>query len=208
MIPLITFDSLPEAVQVDGVTYPINSGYRTMMAIEMEMFGENNEEQKKLNSLNLFYFGDIPSNRKAAMDQLLWFFRCGEDEKKKKSRGKRRPSRRAYCFRIDAPLLYAAFRQQYQIDLRRTQNKDLHWWEFSALFQALSDDTKMAKVMYWRTCDLNDLPKEQKKFVKRMREEYTIPEAGVTMDSKMKLMRRNESMKEYVRKRMEECRKK
>lgn len=73
--------------------------------------------------------------------------------------------------------------------------------------EGLNDDTKIAKVIYWRTCDLNELTKSQKKYVKKMRELYALKEPEMSMDCKTKLAKRNADMKEYVRKRMEECRK-
>lgn len=204
----VTFNRLPESTEIDGVLYQINFGYRAMMAAEIEMFREElSDEQKLLNALNIFYFGNIPDDMQKAVDYLLWFYRCGEEEKKEAA-GHRRRKGRAYCFDKDAPLIYAAFRQQYNIDLRRTPNKALHWWEFSAMFEALDDQTKMAKVMYWRTCDLGSLSKGQRKFVEKMRNMYAIRNQDSTMDSKTKLAKRNADMKAYVKKRMEECRQK
>lgn len=207
MIQTITFDTLPENVTVDGIVYPVNYGYRAMMAVEIEMFSEKNDEQKLLNALNLFYFQNIPPNADEAIKNLLWFHRCGEDVKKGTGSG-RAKTVRGYCFKQDAPLIYAAFRQQYQVDLRKTTNKELHWWEFSAMFGALDDNVKMSKVIYWRTCDLNRLPKEQKRFVAKMRSLYALKMPESNMDSRTMLAKRNADMKAYVRKRMEECRRK
>lgn len=204
MISSLLFGSLPETARIGGRVCPINSGYRTMVAIEIEMFGENNEEQKLLNAFRLFYPEGVPKDKSAAADYLLWFHRCGA-EKKEDGTG-RRKARRSYCFIQDAPLIYAAFRQQYGINLKDTKNHELHWWEFSALFDALDEETRMAKVMYWRTCDLKGMSNEQRKFIKRMREVYAIREPESDLDSKTRLARRNAEMKEYVRKRMEECR--
>ena len=187
MIQSIIFDSIPNHVTISGIDYPINFGYRAMMAIEIEMFGENNDEQKILNALNMFYLKNIPENTDEAIRYMLWFHRCGEPEGKRSGSGRR--ASRAYCFKQDAPYLYAAFLEQYGIDLRRTKSNDLHWWEF----------------MYWRTCDLNQLSKREKKVVKAMRNMYAIKTSGENMDSRTKLAKRNADMKEYVTKRMEEC---
>lgn len=203
MKPIITFGKLPETVKIDGIVYPVGFGYRTMMAVEIEMFGEQSDEQKLLNALNLFYLNNIPPNREAAVEQLLWFFRCGEPEK---GGAGGRKVKRGYCFERDAPLLYAAFRQQYGIDLRRTNSKELHWWEFSALFEALDEETKMAKVIYWRTCDTNGMSKNQKQFIAKMRKIYSLKDES-TLGSRLKLSQRNAAMKDYVKKRAEECRK-
>lgn len=205
MKPLITFDNLPVMANIDGETYPINYGYRTMMAIEMEMFGKNNDEQKVLTALNLFYGEYIPRNRGKAIDYMLWFHRCGEDKKKSKKSGASK-GKRGYCFAQDASLIYAAFRQQYQINLKNTLNAEMHWWEFCALFNSLSEETKMSKVIYWRTCNLNDVPKNKRSFIKNMKEAYAIKENG-TMEGRINLAERNARLKAYVKMRMEECKK-
>ena len=206
MKELITFDTLPEKASIDGTEYPIGFGYRTMMAIEMEIYSDHNDEQKLLNALNLFYLGNIPQDVTAAVEYMMWFFRTGKEAKKEESGAASglRKTRRGYCFEQDAPLLYAAFRQQYGIDLRRTKSAELHWWEFLALFEALDENTKLAKVIYWRTCPLKDMSKKQKKYIQKMRSLYALKEPESTMDAKVKLAQRNAKMKEYVRKRMEE----
>lgn len=205
MIDSIIFDALPASVVIGGIEYPINAGYRALMAIEIEMFSDKNDEQKLLNALNIFYFQNIPEKTEEAIEKLLWFYRCGEE--KRPGTSGTRSSRRGYCFKQDGPLIYAAFRQQYGINLRTTKNAELHWWEFSAMFEALDDDTKIAKVIYWRTCDLGGLSKERMKFIKKMRSLYALKDSDGDMDSRTKLTKRNANMKEYARKRMEECRK-
>ena len=207
MIQSIIFDTVPEQLEIDGEVHQINFGYRTMMAIEIEMFGKNSDEQKLLTSLNLFYKNDIPKNISEAIEKMMWFHRCGREKEKKKSVAPARmaKTRRAYCFKQDAPLIYAAFRQQYDIDLKKTLNRELHWWEFIALFEALNEDTKMAKVIYWRTCDISGLSKKQKEHVLKMRGLYQLEEAQTDVDAKVKLAKRNADMKEYVRRRTQEC---
>lgn len=209
MIFSVLFDTLPEFVDIDGIRYRIGYGYRTMMAIEIEMFSDHNDEQKLLNALNLFYLNNIPGNREKAVERMLWFHRCGNEDRKEEKKEKRPLKKvgRSYCFEQDAPLFYAAFRQQYNINLRSIKNCDLHWWEFSALFAALDDDTKLAKVMYWRTCRLSDIPAEKRKYIQEMKKLYELRRPDSSLDSQARLVKRNTEMLEYVRKRMEECRK-
>ena len=53
-------------------------------------------------------------------------------------------SPRTYDFKQDAGLIYAAFMQDYGIDLTVTE---LDWRKFMALFMGLSDTTKIKEVM-------------------------------------------------------------
>lgn len=201
----VTFDRLPSTACIGGTVYDVSFGYRTMMAAEIEMFRQDiGDDQKMLNALNLFYVRNIPPDLDAAVDYMLWFHRGGEPARKG-SGSKRRTARRGYCFLKDAPLIYAAFRQQYGINLRQTPNDALHWWEFLAMFEALDENTRMAKVMYWRTCDTKEMGKEQKAYIKQMRTLYSLEEPQTTMDSRLRLAKRNADMRAYVKKRMEEC---
>ena len=203
---LITFDRLPKTANINGKIHEVSYGYRTMMAAEIEMFRPDiSDQQKMLNALNLFYAYNIPSDLDAAVDYMLWFHRCGELTPKG-DRTRKGVTRRGYCFLKDAPLIYAAFRQQYGINLRQTPNDSLHWWEFLAMFEALDENTRMAKVMYWRTCDTKGMGKEQKAYIKQMRTLYSLEEPQATMDSRLRLAKRNADMRAYVKRRMEECR--
>lgn len=202
----ILIDHLPETVFVCGRKCPINWGYRACILIEICMFSDRSDEQKLLDALNIFYLDQIPADRQEAMDRLLWFFRCGkEPEKKNPGHGKKPRQVRAYCFEQDAPMIYAAFRTQYGMNLNRTKNKELHWWEFMAMFESLSEDLLISRVMYYRTADLKGLGKNQRAFIKKMRGIYALKHAESSLDDKAKLAKRNADMKEYVRRRMEEC---
>lgn len=54
---------------------------------------------------------------------------------------------RLYDFDMDSEFIYAAFMQQYHVNLFTA---NIHWHEFLALFRCLSDDTMMSKIMGYR----------------------------------------------------------
>lgn len=202
----ILIDHLPKTVSVDGKEYEIDWGYRANILIEICMFSDRSDEQKLLDALNIFFYNNIPPNMDEAMKKLLWFFRCGKlPEKTATGMHKRNKKLRAYCFDQDAPMIYAAFRSQYNINLNKTKDKELHWWEFMAMFESLSEDMLISRVMYYRTADLKGMGKNQKSFIKKMRSIYALKHEESNIDDRAKLAKRNADMKEYVRKRMEEC---
>ena len=100
-------------------------------------------------------------------------------------------------------MIYAAFLSEYGIDLQDVE--DLHWWKFSALFDALPDDTKIKQVMRIRGMDTSGLKKKEIKRLNDLKKYYAL-EDEETVDSRVKLAKRNARMKEYVRRRMEEVR--
>ena len=87
---------------------------------------------------------------------------------------KRSKHKNVYSFEYDEPLIFAAFYQQYGIDLTVTR---MHWWKFKALFDALTEDTKFVKVMGYRSMDLKDskMPADRLKHYKNLQEIYKLP---------------------------------
>lgn len=73
--------------------------------------------------------------------------------------GKKKESvEKQFDFNQDAGFIYSSFWQCYHIDLIR-KDKNLHWWSFIALFNGLSDDTKMMQILSIRS---RPLPKPTK----------------------------------------------
>ena len=126
----------------------------------------------KYNSGLVLYYPEIPEDLDGAISQMLWFYQCGKTEEQKQS-GKGKKQDQIYSFTHDADYIYAAFMEQYGIDLNAVE---LHWWKFSAMFAGLKEDCLISKVMGYRAADTAGMDKEQKKFYKKMKEIYKLPE--------------------------------
>ena len=114
-------------------------------------------------------------------DFLLWFYRCGKPPVNVEP-GKKK-STRAYSFEHDEELIYSAFMQCYKIDLCET---DMHWWRFRALFDGLSEDTKLHKVMGYRTIEISkDMTPERAKHYRELKKIYRLPRS---LSEEQKLM--------------------
>jgi hypothetical protein len=192
----ILMDKPPEQVEVDGKLYKINSDFRTSIQFEILMQKkELTEKQKEFaNELCLLdkemdretaellakykdglelYYPEIPNDINGAINAMLWFYECGKeniDKKKSKKSGSRK---KIYDYNYDADYIYAAFFEQYHIDLAE---QELHWWKFSALFSALSEDCMISKIITYRVIDTKGMEKEQKVFYNRMKRLYQLPE--------------------------------
>lgn len=192
---------LPETVLIEGVSYPINWDFR--MGIQFEKIIRSDlSEEEKLKRMLTMYYPRIPHNLTKAVEQIMLFYRCGEplqEEDNTKQRYRRRKSGEPECvFSQDAPYIYAAFREQYGIDL--TTVESLHWWKFMALFESLGDDTKISKIMYYRKVSTTGMSKERRAFVNEMKKLYKIRNDGV---KKITLEQRNQNWKNYVKERLE-----
>lgn len=179
----ILVDLLPQKVTIDNKEYKINSDFRTSILFELLMQdGSIGEKDKILMALELYY-SKIPGNINEAIEQMLWFYRCGKDIKKSKGNGKGKSITQIYSFEYDDDYIYSAFMDQYGIDLQDIEY--IHWWKFKALFKSLKEDNEIVKIMGYRSADLSKIKdKEQKSNYKYMKELYKIP---IPQDEREKL---------------------
>lgn len=167
-------DILPDEVEIDGTRYRLNTDYRICIMYEMLMLDDEVEDRNKLiKALRLFYGDTIPRDVDAAVDKIIWFYNCGRDKEERKSKEGKRSKKRIYDFDYDADYIYAAFLQQYGVDL---QDEEIHWWKFRAMFKSLRDDTEFVKIMGYRSIQINNnMTKSQKEFYQNMKTLHALP---------------------------------
>lgn len=189
----ILVSSLPN--EIEG--HKIRTDFRIMVNFELLICDDLfTWSEKMVKALEMFY-EDMPDDIETAIEGLQWFYRCGEESTDNgQERGKSEP---CYDFNQDAAYIYAAFWQQYGIDLNTAK---LHWWKFRALFSGLSDDTQIVKIMGYRTADTKGMSKEQKKAYNKMKAQFALKKRNM---QKLSTEARNNAMKDYVRKRFEEA---
>lgn len=179
----ILIDLLPEAVNIDGKDYKINSDFRTSILFELLMQDNSIGKENKIYMVLELYYPIIPSNINEAINRMLWFYKCGKDAGLEKGNGKGKRDTQIYSFEYDDDYIYSAFLDQYRIDLQDIDN--LHWWKFKAMFKSLKEDNEIVKIMGYRSMDLSKIKdKEQKAYYKKMQELYKIP---ISKDEENKL---------------------
>lgn len=182
----ILLDALPSSVTIDGEEYPIETDFRTGIQFEMLLGDRSVEPEDKVVITLKMYYGDrIPRNLRAAVDAVVDFYRCGvkPDERKTKSTaiGKRRMDK-IYDFDADAALFYAAFLDQYRIDLNDIDY--LHWWKFMAMFEGLRRDHEIQRIMQIRGTDLASIENQkERQRIMRLQDRYRL-DAGLTAEEK------------------------
>ena len=170
----ILIDLLPEKVEIEDIEYDINSDFRTSMLFELMMSDNELTNKQQVEQTLMLYYPKLPEDIDEAMEQLLWFYRCGKDIIRSKGNGNsaKGKSTQIYDFDFDDDYIYSAFLDQYGIDL---QDADLHWWKFKALFKSLKEDNEIVKIMGYRSTDLTKIKdKEQKNHYKKMKDLYKI----------------------------------
>lgn len=177
----ILLDPMPDFLLVDGEQIPIDSGFRTWIQFDEELFWSREPIEKRVYAaLEICYGGRIPADIPGAVRAAMEFYANDHDileepqEKTETAPGRFARGSRGYSFAYDAPLICAAFRAQYGIDLTKDE---LHWWHFKALFEGLSEDNKICRIMEIRGMDLSRIKdKEQKAKYRRLKRLYRLPD--------------------------------
>lgn len=162
----------PVSVEIGGTQVPVNADFRVMLRIDDLREEGMTDAERGIESLRLFY-GKVPSDIETATERMLWFMRCGEKEKKAAARSGK-PDKPDFSFVCDAPLILAAFRDQYGVDL--VDVDFLHWWEFRALLDGLRSGHLFCEVRRIRSMDLGKIKdNDQRKYYREMQKIYALP---------------------------------
>ena len=169
----ILIDKLPYFVLVDGIDTKIRADFRTGILFEQLMKDCLISDDVKLELAINLYFPDVfIVNEREAIDRILWFYNCGKDPSKN-GRSKGYAKANIYDYEQDANYIYAAFMEQYGIDLADIEF--LHWWKFKSLFYSLNKDILMSKIMFYRSVELSDnMSKDERKFYRDMKSLYAL----------------------------------
>lgn len=168
-------EKFPTMLNVDGTECPINPGFRTVLRCYEIQGGKSELSEDELLEMLLMFYRKQKLFSEGHINQMFWFFSCGREKKKKSFPRKIAGinNKQPFDFAEDADLIYAGFLQQYGIDL---QEEDMHWWKFMILLENLGSDTRLSRIMEYRTVDTASkyLSKEQRKFYQAMQRYYGL----------------------------------
>lgn len=173
----LLLDDLDKIVK-EKIKEDFNTNFRNSILFELVMQESDlSNEAKIYQSLKIYYpnLKQITDINKA-IDNILWFYKCGKEDKKVTSQKESRESnKRIYSYEFDNELIYSAFKDQYGVDLQDI--KYLHWWKFKAMFDALKDDNKIVEIMGYRAMNINKIKdKEMRKHYRKMQKFYALPD--------------------------------
>ena len=176
----ILCDPLPKSVLIDGAEYAVRYSAADMIKLSLigdEEYPEMSEDEayslKLLKQMEMFYIRQ-PNNLQEAVEKMALFYLglvgvdAGGDAGQKENGG-----RKNFCYGHDAQMIYAAFAQQYNIrDFR-----GLHWYEFKSLFEGLTDDCMLVKIMQFRSMKIHSkMSDEDKKYYRKMKRIHALPD--------------------------------
>lgn len=135
----LTKKSLPNTVEINGRLYSVYTDFRVWLKFEISL----SERHGQTVPVDYLFKNERPIY--CSVRELLAFSRPPR-ELPRPVRGTASDAI-VIDFRLDADLIYAAFLQQYRIDL--TEVEELHWHKFLALLNGLTG-TKLDEVMGYR----------------------------------------------------------
>ena len=191
------YQSPPEALEIDGVQYPIDTDFRTWIEFQSIITKNNSTEEKTADLLQFIAALGLPFSENT-FTALIDFFSGGD---KRKSNGDK-SKKQAYDFDTDSSLIFSAFLTQYKTDLT---TEKIHWWKFKAMFASLSKEHMISTVMWARTADTKDMSKAMKDYVADINKSYPLDVNNSV--HKMTLEERNKMWFEYVERRYKEAQK-
>lgn len=159
----------------DGTEYPIHSDFREWIRFESLLTNADVPENLKFFiALRLIFADNVPDDFHAAHEFVSWFYRGGKElSANGGSSDITLTSRRVYDYEYDSEYIFAAFMEQYGIDL--IEIPYLHWWKFLALFKGLHD-CKMTDIIGYRGAEItDDMPKSRQAFLMDMQEMFELP---------------------------------
>lgn len=169
----LLIDELPEAVEVGGSEYQINTDFR--VAIRVLLAFESNElttVEKRMAMLGNLY-PVMPEDTAEAARLAIQFLNGGKQTVEDGEAGPR-----VYSFGKDAELIFAAFKQTHDVDLEATEY--LHWWKFLAMFMDLGAETAFCNlVSLRRRVKTGKASKEDREMAREIGEAFEVPETDM-----------------------------
>ena len=160
--------NLPQTIEVCGKRYKIHTDFRYWLR-----FSEHLQQDKKAppGTFDYMYISDKPASRLAGLIALCEFMNP-KTELPRRTSGE--SNEIIIDYEIDAPYIYAAFMEQYGIDLLKAK---LHWYEFTALLRGLHDTelNNIISARLWKSSGRND---EFEKARQRQFEAWRLPQPG------------------------------
>lgn len=164
----ILLEALPNAIEIDGSEYEINSDFRSCLQIILAFEDNSLAAIEKQMVLIENLYKDKPDNLDQAVRQGIKFLNGGRDEQVQK------PAMRVYSFEKDASYIMAAFKQTHNIDLDK---ETMHWWKFMTYFMDLGGETTFSNLVSLRTrVKTGKASKEERAVAREIAEIFDLPE--------------------------------
>jgi len=192
------FHDLPNSLSIQGQEVKIKTDFRVWLKLLNSMHKSENNEQLIHALKSVFIVDSIISkeNVQEIINAVSLFF---QDAKSYTNADYNEPTIKhedesvPYDIELDSNYIYSAFMEQYNIDLIE---KDLHYYQFIALFDCLNGETLFKTIVFHRTKDISKIKeREAKKDAQRLKDIFKLP--GGIHFSRLEQEARKQQLKEF-----------
>lgn len=152
----------PQAIEVEGHRFPINTSYQTAIRCYEIVQDEAVTDAERGAIVMLLLLGDIPQDlsvdgMKRLQELLVKYLQCGKEPEQIREMDEILTEREPDMdYTYDMGLIIASFISDYKIDLSEPENETMHWWKFIDLLNGLSPKSALNRVREIRNKDLGD----------------------------------------------------
>lgn len=145
----------------DGIVYPIDPSFRVVLAcLRIIADPDKPEIEKALYIAQRFFLAHPPPNYPELFGEFVTGGEHSDEDEDP-----------VMDFELDAGVIYASFRQQYNIDLLHT---DLHWVEFHTLLSGLGEDTPFGARVRLRGMKPDDVAEKDRFKLRKLQDMVAI----------------------------------
>ncbi len=172
----ISQEELPTRIIADDLEIPVSADFRSWIKADLIMRDRQIPKEAKLPVICQYIGLDLSRLDVTIPDLWAGIFKFYMCEQEPRGEAVSSSSATAYRFDCDWWLIYAAFIQQYGINLLTA---DLHWFEFRALLDGLTEQTQFIKVVQARLRDTSRLKGEEKAQAEKLKRYWKVPDDSV-----------------------------
>ena len=169
----ISQEELPTRIIADDLEIPVSADFRSWIKADLIMKDRQIPKEAKLPVICQYIGLDLSRLNVTIPDLWAGIFKFHMCEQEPRGEVASDSSATAYRFDCDWWLIYAAFIQQYGINLLTA---DLHWFEFRALLDGLTEQTQFIKVVQARLRDTSRLKGEEKAQAEKLKRYWKVPD--------------------------------
>lgn len=169
----ISQEELPTRIIADDLEIPVSADFRSWIKADLIMKDRQIPKEAKLPVICQYIGLDLSRLDVTIPDLWAGIFKFYMCEQEPRGEAVSSSSATAYRFDCDWWLIYAAFIQQYGINLLTA---DLHWFEFRALLDGLTEQTQFIKVVQARLRDTSKLKGEEKAQAEKLKRYWKVPD--------------------------------
>lgn len=163
-------EPINEYIIFEGVKFPVFASFDVVLDIQHLYKEKDLSEYDKLHTALSMFSGNSRKFEQLSFEQQSKLMdQIYEEQVTTKPRPRVGKQIRVVDFDQDSEYIYASFLQDYGIDLIESQGK-LHWKKFIALFQGLSEKTKIKQIMQIRSRDIPAPTKYNQEEIKNLTE--------------------------------------